>query len=35
MNRIGKQFRDHGFKEHEHEVRSEGSDVEKTLKMVA
>ncbi|KAL8102688.1 O-fucosyltransferase 35-like isoform X1 [Apium graveolens] len=35
INRMEKQSHDYHFKEHEHEVESEGSDVERTLKMVA
>lgn len=37
INRMDKQSHDYGFKEHEHEheAGSEGSDVERTLKMVA
>lgn len=35
INRMEKQSHDYGFKEHEHEAGSEGSDAERTLKMVA
>lgn len=34
INRMEKQSHDYLYKEHKHEVGNEGSDVERTLKMV-